>query len=150
MLLLSPEKFQDYELIDCGDFEKLERFGKYIAIRPEPQAVWSKKLSNGEWEKTAHVKFIQKGSNSGEWKKLKEMPDKWQMQYKVSGLKSKVEQPTTSSSEPLAKNFKLPTLIFKLSLTSFKHVGIFPEQAVNWEYIYYSIHPLPPSPSPQG
>src|ERR1035437_1711080 len=138
MLLLSPEKFQDYELIDCGDFEKLERFGKYIAIRPEPQAVWSKKLSGGEWEKTAHVKFIQKGSNSGEWKKLKEMTDKWQISYQVKSHKSQEE-----------KNFKLPTLNFKLSLTSFKHVGIFPEQAVNWEYIYDSIQGIK-APLSQG
>ena len=58
MLLLTPTNFPDYELIDTGDFEKLERFGKYILIRPEPQAVWSKKLSNQEWEKQAHVKFI--------------------------------------------------------------------------------------------
>ncbi|MBI4945776.1 MAG: class I SAM-dependent methyltransferase [Bacteroidetes bacterium] len=120
MLLLSPEKFPDYELIDCGDFEKLERFGKYITIRPEPQAVWSKKLSSGEWEKTAHVEFIQKGSNSGEWKRLKEMPDKWQIRYVIaSGAKQSLQ--------------------FKLSLTSFKHVGIFPEQSVNWEYIHKSI-----------
>jgi 23S rRNA (cytosine1962-C5)-methyltransferase len=46
--LLTPTNFPDYELIDCGDFEKLERFGKYITIRPEPQAVWSKKLSMQE------------------------------------------------------------------------------------------------------
>ena len=124
MLLLTPTSFHDYELIDCGDFEKLERFGKYITIRPEPQAVWNKKLSVHEWEKTAHVKFIQKGSNSGEWKRFKDMPDKWQIQFKVSGLKTDIEQP----------------LRFKLSLTSFKHVGVFPEQAVNWEYIHNSIN----------
>ncbi len=132
MQLLTPQNFSDYELLDCGDFEKLERFGKYTTIRPEPQAVWSKKLSEKEWEKTAHVKFIQKGSNSGEWKKLKEMPDKWQIQFKVGSSKSKVEQPDLG-------NFKPSTLNFKLSLTSFKHVGVFPEQAVNWEYIFNSI-----------
>ncbi|MFI5163815.1 MAG: class I SAM-dependent methyltransferase [Bacteroidia bacterium] len=120
MLLLSPEKFPDYELLDCGDFEKLERFGKYITIRPEPQAVWSKKLSNGDWEKTAHVKFIQKSSSSGEWKKLKEIPDRWNMRYVIA---SEAKQ----------------SLSFRLALTSFKHVGIFPEQAVNWEYISESI-----------
>ena len=46
MLLLAPQNFPDYQLIDCGDFEKMERFGKYITIRPEPQAVWAKKISN--------------------------------------------------------------------------------------------------------
>ena len=48
MQLLTPTHWQDYELIDCGDFEKLERFGKYITIRPEPQAVWKKKYSEAE------------------------------------------------------------------------------------------------------
>ena len=116
MLLLTPDKFSDYELIDCGDFEKLERFGKYILIRPEPQAVWNKKLSYSEWEKTAYVKFFQRSSNAGEWKKLKQMPDRWEIQYQA--------------------------LKCKLSLPSFKHVGIFPEQAVNWNYISRSISDL--------
>jgi 23S rRNA (cytosine1962-C5)-methyltransferase len=119
MLLLTPINFPDYELIDCGDFEKLERFGKYITIRPEPQAVWNKKLSNTEWEKTAYVKFVPKSSSSGEWKKFREMPDRWNLRYKIPGSKSALE--------------------FRLALTSFKHVGIFPEQAVNWDYIFESI-----------
>ena len=51
MQLLSPTHFPDYELIDCGEFEKLERFGKYITIRPEPQAVWKRKMEYKEWEK---------------------------------------------------------------------------------------------------
>jgi len=113
MLLLSPKNFDDYELIDCGDFEKLERFGKYVTIRPEPQAVWDKKLSQKEWEKKAHVKFVPRSSSSGDWKKLKEMPDRWNIEY--------------------------GKLKFRLALTSFKHVGIFPEQAVNWDYIAESI-----------
>mgnify|MGYP001619030913 CR=1 FL=1 len=49
MQLLTPQIFTDYELIDVGGFEKLERFGQYITIRPEPQAVWDKSLSNAEW-----------------------------------------------------------------------------------------------------
>ncbi|TAL62275.1 MAG: oxidoreductase [Bacteroidetes bacterium] len=129
-MLLTPTNFPDYELIDCGDFEKLERFGKYITIRPEPQAVWSKKLSQQEWEKTAHVKFVPKSSSSGEWKKLKDIPDRWNLRYKIPGSKSALE--------------------FRLTLTSFKHVGIFPEQAVNWDYISDSIHRLTPNPSPRG
>ena len=73
MQLLSPQYFTDYELLDCGDFEKLERFGKYITIRPEPQAVWKKSLSQKEWEQQAHVKFIPKSSSAGIWQKLKNM-----------------------------------------------------------------------------
>jgi len=141
MLLLTPTSFPDYELIDCGDFEKLERFGKYITIRPEPQAVWNKKLSNGEWEKTAHVKFVPKSSSSGEWKKLKEMPDRWNLRYVIAS-----EAKQSGSIEGIASSAARPRndaqLTFRLALTSFKHIGIFPEQAVNWDYIYDSIQQL--------
>lgn len=113
MLLLSPNSFKDYELIDVGNFEKLERFGQYITIRPEPQAVWERKLSEREWMEKAHVKFIAKSSSSGNWSKLKTMPDRWNIGYQ--------------------------DLKFRLALTSFKHVGIFPEQAVNWDYITESF-----------
>ena len=119
MELVNPENWKDYELIDCGDFEKLERFGKYISIRPEPQAVWQKIFSNNEWEKQAHVKFIPKTSSSGEWKKLKEMPDQWEINYELR-----------------IANCELKKLTFRLGLTAFKHVGVFPEQAVNWDVIY--------------
>jgi 23S rRNA (cytosine1962-C5)-methyltransferase len=120
MKLLSPENWNDYELIDCGDFEKLERFGKYITIRPEPQAVWPKVYSNSEWEKMAHVKFIPKSSSSGEWKKFKQMPDQWTISYNVQHSALNVQH----------------ELVFRLGLTAFKHVGVFPEQAVNWDKIY--------------
>ena len=122
MLLLTPSNFPEYELIDSGDFEKLERFGKYILIRPEPQAVWNKKLSVKEWERQAHVKFIPKSSSAGDWKKLKEMPDQWRIEYPIGG------------KEGMEKK-----IIFRLGLTSFKHVGIFPEQAVNWDYIFNCV-----------
>ncbi|MCA6436196.1 MAG: class I SAM-dependent methyltransferase [Bacteroidetes bacterium] len=115
MQLLTPKNFNDYELIDCGDFEKLERFGKYITIRPEPQAVWSKRYDIKEWEKLAHVKFIPKSSSSGDWKMLKKMPEQWTIDYAFN-----------SSSK----------ITLRLGLTSFKHVGVFPEQAVNWQKIY--------------
>jgi len=122
MLLLTPSHFPDYELVDSGDFEKLERFGKYFLIRPEPQAVWSKALSDKEWEKQANVKFISKSSSSGVWKKLKEMPEKWSIKYQVKSTRIEKTE-----------------LIFKLSLTSFKHVGIFPEQAVNWDFVFSCV-----------
>lgn len=118
MNLLSPLNFNDYQLIDCGDFEKLERFGQYVLIRPEPQAVWSKKLSGKEWQTQAHVRFVPKSSSAGTWEKLKPMPDQWPMSYDLE--KGKV-------------------ISFRLGLTSFKHVGVFPEQAVNWTFIYESV-----------
>lgn len=120
MQLLYPKNFSDYELLDCGDFEKLERFGKLITIRPEPQAVWEKQWSNAEWEKHAHVKFVPRSSSSGDWKKLKSVADQWKINYRLS---------------------KDAELTFRLGLTSFKHVGIFPEQAVNWDAIYAFLKP---------
>ena len=119
--LLSPGKFPDYELLDVGGFEKLERFGQYITIRPEPQAVWTKRWSDVEWKKQAHVQFIQRSSNSGEWNKLKKMPDQWTMKYVLP-----------DGSE----------IVFRLGLTAFKHVGIFPEQCVNWDFISESLRSM--------
>lgn len=117
MLLLTPTNWTDYELIDSGNFEKLERFGKYITIRPEPQAIWKPMLNEKEWIKHAHVKFIQKSSAAGDWKKYKDMPDQWKIQYPLGDKK----------------------ITLRLGLTNFKHVGVFPEQAVNWNYIYDTI-----------
>jgi len=115
MLFCSPQHWKEYELIDSGNFEKLERFGQYILIRPEPQAIWDPSLTVKEWEKRAHARFIYESNNSGSWKKLKKMPDEWDVKY--SHLK----------------------LSFRCRLTSFKHVGVFPEQAVNWDYISKAI-----------
>ncbi|NDV68179.1 class I SAM-dependent methyltransferase [Dysgonomonas sp. 25] len=127
MQLLHPTHFSDYELIDSGEYEKLERFGKYILRRPEPQAVWRKFLSEQEWEKLADASFIrakgktsQDGNDRGEWTQKKGMPDQWFVRYEYKGMK----------------------LQFRLGLTSFKHVGIFPEQAANWNFIYDTLSEL--------
>lgn len=125
--LLQP-KLNSYELIDSGNFEKLERFGDFILARPEPQAVWDKSLSEEIWEKKASAIFRKtKGRDQlnpderGEWHNLKKMPEKWYLPYEQGG-----------------KNYK-----FKLSLSSFKHVGIFPEQAENWQYIEDKLKKMP-------
>ena len=89
MILLTPEDFHDYELIDCGGFEKIERFGKFITIRPEPQAVWNANLTQKEWEKMAHVRFEPTNSSSGKWIKYKEMPDRWSIEYKLKSTSVK-------------------------------------------------------------
>jgi len=81
MELLTPENWKDYELIDTGNFEKLERFGPYVLIRPEPQAVWGKSLSEKEWLRQAHVRFESRSSSSGVWKKFRDMPDRWNISY---------------------------------------------------------------------
>jgi 23S rRNA (cytosine1962-C5)-methyltransferase len=116
--LLSPSHWKDYELLDCGDFEKLERFGELILIRPEPQAVWAKALPESEWNKLHHVRFKGRSATSGEWvKKNAKSPDRWNIAYKNEDIAIK----------------------FRLGLTSFKHVGIFPEQAVNWDFIAQQV-----------
>lgn len=114
------EVWKDYELIDCGGYEKLERFGGVVMSRPEPKALWDKSLSAEEWDKMAHTKFVPGAGfakagkeDSGSWERLRKMQDQWEIKYK-GGL-----------------SFSL-----RLGLTSFKHVGVFPEQASNWEYIY--------------
>jgi 23S rRNA (cytosine1962-C5)-methyltransferase len=108
------KNWKDYELIDTGDFEKLERFGEYITIRPEPQAIWSKNLSDAEWKNQAHVKFVPVSSSNGNWEFYKKMPENWEINYNHEAL----------------------NLNFNLALTKFKHVGIFPEQSVNWDFIF--------------
>ncbi len=119
--LLTPQFWKDYELIDCGNFEKLERFGNLILIRPEPQAVWSKGLTENEWQKQHHIRFKGRSATSGEWlKKNLSTPDRWQIDYQNQEVSIKL----------------------RLGLTSFKHVGVFPEQAVNWDFISSNIKKL--------
>lgn len=116
--LLTPTHWKDYELLDCGDFEKLERFGNLVLSRPEPQAVWKKTLSEQEWKKQTHIRFKGRSATSGEWlKNSAHLPDRWNVEYKNDDV----------------------TINLRLGLTSFKHVGVFPEQAVNWDYISSSI-----------
>lgn len=124
MQLLSPLYWTDYQLIDSGEYEKLERFGKYIIRRPEPQAVWRKSLPEKEWEVRADATFSREkgkashdGNDKGTWTQKKGMPDQWLINYQYKDMHLK----------------------FRLGLTSFKHVGIFPEQSENWNYIYDSI-----------
>ena len=121
---LSPGFWPDYELIDTGAFEKLERFGEFILSRPEPQAIWDKSLPEGEWKSKAHAHFAKEKSNpeKGFWQELKKMPHNWQVNY---------------------KNQEGLSLKLNLAQTSFKHIGLFPEQAVNWDYIYQKVKSSP-------
>jgi 23S rRNA (cytosine1962-C5)-methyltransferase len=134
MLLLTPTHWKDYELLDCGNFEKLERFGSHITIRPEPQALWDKKWSDADWKKKAHVLFKQKTSSSGDWQKLKQVQEQWKISY---GLNSEIRNSNSLTTE--GSKFEIS---LRLGLTSFKHVGVFPEQAVNWDYIFNAVHQL--------
>lgn len=122
MLLLPPPPWPEYELLDTGGFEKLERFGDYILMRPEPQAVWDKSLPEQEWQKLCHAQFKREKNNpdKGEWILKSNMPDQWYINFSSGELK----------------------LRMRLGLTAFKHVGIFPEQSENWNYIYNTIKGL--------
>ena len=123
MQLFTPKHWQDYELIDCGNFEKLERFGEYILARPEPQAIWDKAMPESEWQLLANATFKRDKSSPerGEWQLKKGMSEKWWIQYRHAGL----------------------NLQIKCSLTGFKHVGVFPEQATNWDFLDQKLKLLP-------
>ena len=117
------EFWKDYQLLDCGNFEKLERFGNYVMARPEPKALWDKSMSDEQWNKLIHTRFHTGAGfgkagkeDSGTWERRRKMEDQWYIRYKG-------EQPGLDFS-------------LRLGLTSFKHVGVFPEQSSNWEYIY--------------
>jgi 23S rRNA (cytosine1962-C5)-methyltransferase len=127
MNIWTPEEWKDYELIDSGNLEKLERFGNCILCRPEPQAVWEKALPDSEWERMSHARHTRaKGANAspaegqekGTWKLKPGMPEQWTIGY----------------------GYKKMQLKFRLGLTSFGHIGVFPEQASNWNFIYDSIN----------
>ena len=110
------DNWKDYELIDCSDGERLERWGKYILIRPDPQVIWSTPKTNGLWY-NADARYIRSSSGGGSWDVYKKLPDVWQIGY--SELK------------------------FNIKPMGFKHTGIFPEQAVNWDMtarVIYDAH----------
>ena len=111
---LTP-RFDDYELLDSGNFEKLERFGPYVTRRPEPQAIWRPSLPESAWQQ-ADASFLRdvRSDERGEWRLRPQTPDRWTIGYRYRGMQ----------------------LRMRLGLTSFKHVGIFPEQAANWNFIY--------------
>ncbi|MBQ1224388.1 MAG: oxidoreductase, partial [Alistipes sp.] len=112
---LTPN-FKDYELIDSGEGEKLERFGCYTLRRPEPQAVWRKSLDEREWQRLADASFLRtdRSEERGEWRNKPQMRDRWNIRY----------------------DYKDMHLTMRLACTAFKHIGIFPEQAANWNFIY--------------
>lgn len=108
-----PIHWKEYELIDSGNGLKLERYGNHVLCRPEPQAIWSPRLKQSDWDKMSTATFKQEGSHKGTWK-IKGEKKSWFIKY---GLRD--------------SNIKM-----KLNFTQFKHIGIFPEQAANWDYIY--------------
>lgn len=110
--MLVSNEWKDYELLDMAKGQKLEKWGKYILIRPDPQIVWDKKTNPKLWEK-ADAKYIRSNTGGGHWEKYSKIDENWSIKYK--------------------------NLVFNLKPMGFKHTGLFPEQAVNWDYIISKI-----------
>ena len=103
----SSENWKDYELLDTSDGERLERWGKYILIRPDPQVIWSGVKKHPMWKKADGI-YSRSNSGGGSWVK-KQMPEAWNIGYK--------------------------NLRFVIKPMGFKHTGLFPEQAANWDWV---------------
>lgn len=102
------DKWTDYELIDCCDGERLERWGDIILIRPDPQAIWQTPKNNPLWY-NAHARYVRSSSGGGNWQFYKKIPEVWQIKYL--------------------------DMTFNLKPMGFKHTGVFVEQACNWELV---------------
>lgn len=110
--MLIADKWNTYEVLDCSEGEKLERWGEYTLVRPDPQIIWNTKKSS-QWKKVnGHYHRSSKGG--GEWEFFS-LPEQWSIDYKSLGL------------------------TFNLKPFKFKHTGVFPEQAVNWEWFSQKI-----------
>lgn len=105
------DKWQDFELIDCSRGEKLERWGKYTLVRPDPQAIWNTPRTNKAWLDHS-AKYERSSTGGGKWTKGK-LPENWQVRY--------------------------GKLTFNVKPMNFKHTGLFPEQAVNWDFMREKI-----------
>lgn len=104
--MFCAENWKDYRLIDADSGERLEKWGDFVLIRPDPQIIWSGERKNPLWKKADGI-YSRSRSGGGEWIK-KDMPDEWTISYK--------------------------DLKFSLSPMGFKHTGLFPEQAANWDW----------------
>lgn len=153
MVEVPSKQWKDYELLDSGCGEKLERFGQIITVRPEPKALWDRSMSEAEWRRLAHFSFKlasaqnggrdagKGGKNAGSgaiedrgtWERHKKADEQWYIRYGAD---------TGSASVAGAAGASGPQFRLRLGLTAFKHVGIFPEQAPNWEFIYSQVQRL--------
>ena len=102
-------EWTDYELIDCSDGEKLERWGKYILLRPDPQIIWNTGKLYHKYKDSIDAIYHRSSKGGGYWENLKSVPSEWNICYK--------------------------DLKFHIKQMGFKHTGLFPEQAVNWDWL---------------
>ena len=105
------DRWNDYELIDCGRGEKLERWGEQLLVRPDPQAIWNTPRSHPGWKKNAG-RYARSSTGGGQWQN-KSMPERWTVSYGA--------------------------LTFNIKPMNFKHTGLFPEQAANWDFARQQI-----------
>ena len=110
------DEWKDYECIDTADGEKLERWGDIILCRPDPQVIWDTKSAPQLW-KSADAHYHRSSSGGGKWEYKKNIPEQWTVKYK--------------------------SLTFNIKPMGFKHTGLFPEQAVNWDYMMKKIKSRP-------
>lgn len=109
---MKTAQWRDYELIDTSDGERLERWGDIILIRPDPEIIWKTEKKNPLW-RNAHARYQRSKTGGGAWQTYKPIPDVWKIHYKE--------------------------LTFRLKPMGFKHTGLFPEQAVNWDFAMEKI-----------
>lgn len=110
--MIISKDWKDYEILDMANGEKLERWGDIILIRPDPQIIWNSKSKPELWKK-ANAHYHRSKTGGGEWEYIKNVPESWQIKYK--------------------------NLTFNLKPMGFKHTGLFPEQAVNWDFMIEKI-----------
>ena len=108
------DSWQDFEVLDCSRGEKLERWGKYTLVRPDPQAIWDTPRTDPRW-RTADGRYSRSHTGGGSWDK-RTLPQSWDIHYRE--------------------------LTFRVKPMNFKHTGIFPEQAANWNFIYDNCRAL--------
>jgi 23S rRNA (cytosine1962-C5)-methyltransferase len=130
--LLPSPRWTDYELLDSGDGQKLERFGPYTFVRPEVQALWTRNLPSAKWD-AAHAIFQPSGEESGgHWEFKKRVSEKWEMSYPLPPLHPPISDFRNGGTGGGLK--------FSAMTTPGRHLGVFPECAAHWDWMSASIH----------
>ena len=108
------DQWKEFEVLDTGDGQKLERWGSYVLARPDPQVIWPRQKPE-LWQR-AHARYARSEKGGGAWEYLQQLPERWTLQYR--------------------------SLSFYVRPTGFKHTGLFPEQAANWDWMQGLLKPM--------